>query len=62
VKILNESESLATPSSVNGMGEVNLPTDTSDGSGDFPTSLNKKNKIFKRFKEFTLIYNMSQKK
>ena len=55
VKILDESNSNVTLSSVNGMGSVTLPSQNSVGSGDLPLSLNKKGKLFKRFKEFTLI-------
>jgi hypothetical protein len=56
MKNLDESESLATTASVNGMGAVTLPTATNVGSGDYPhTITNKKDKVFKRFKEFLLI-------
>lgn len=60
VKKLDESESLATPASVNGMGAVTLPTATTVGSGDLPLSLNRKGKLFKRFKEFTLIKKLPE--
>ena len=60
MKKLDESESLATPASVNGMGPTSLPTATSVGSGDLPLSLNRKGKLFKRFKEFTLIPRVNE--
>lgn len=58
VKKLDESESLATPSSVNGMGPTLFPTSTIVGSGDLPLPLNKR--VFKRFKEFTLIPRVNE--
>lgn len=60
MKKLDESESLATLASVNGMGGVTLPTATTVGSGDLPLPLNRKSKLFKRFKEFALIKKLSE--
>lgn len=57
---LDESESLATPASVNGIGSTTFPTATSSGSGDLPLSLNRKSKVFKRFKEFVLIPRVNE--
>lgn len=48
VKILDESNSNVTLSSVNGMESVTLPSQNSVGSGDLPLSLNKKGKLFQK--------------
>jgi len=63
VNKLDESESVATVQSVNGMGAITLPADGKLGSGDYPTPLNKKNnKVFKRFKEFAIALKHSEEK
>lgn len=59
---LEENSPTATLGSVNGMGSVSLPdTDGKTGSGDIPFSLNKKKKVFKQFKEFTVALQEASK-
>lgn len=59
---IEENSPTATLGSVNGIGSVSLPgVDGETGSGDVPYSLNKKKRVFKQFKEFTVALQESSK-